>query len=345
MSSPSNAVQVQGQGSVDADQLNTFVQYADTFAGLRAFTGTDQMTVWCLGGTAVNDGYQGAFYWNSAVAADDGANNILPSGSTSGGWTRSTPRQTVAAAPGFTLNIRASQTTAAATLSFTADEVVVATALNGTPYVLPSFSQALNVAATGAGGMDTGSAPTSGFVAVYAIYNPSSGASSVLAVNASTSSGTIYSGSNLPSGYTASCLIGTWPTDSSGLLVAGYQLGRQMWAASVIVANTQTAHASSTSVSLTGAVPPNAKAVWGTLVNISGNSGLTAGVYSISVGSDSNLIGGVIWSAYEDTQQLKSYSTGFGPLAMATAQTLYYQNTVNGTVGMSSQIKIGSYII
>lgn len=345
MSGPANQVAVQGVSVVSADNLNTFTQYARTFSDLRAFEGTDQMTVWCLGGSAIGDGYQGAFYWNSAVTADDGVNNILPSGSTSGGWTRSTARQTVAAAPGFTLNIRASQTAAAATLTFTADEIVVATALGGTPYVLSSYSQALNVAATGAGGMDTGSAPTSGFVAVYAIYNPTSGASSVLAVNASTSSGTIYSGSNLPSGYTASCLIGTWPTDSSGLLVAGYQIGRQMWTAPVIVVNTQSAHASSTSASLSGAVPPNAKSVFGEMRNISGNSGLSAGVYSLSVGSDSNLVGGVVFSSYQDTQQLKAYSTPFGPVAMATAQTLYYQNTVNGTVGMSSQVKIGSYVI
>lgn len=345
MTSPANQVAVQGQGSVSGDNLNTFLQYDRTFSDLRAFTGTDQMTVMCLGGTAINDGNQGLFYWNSSVTTDDGVNNILPSGSTSGGWTRVTPKQTVAAAPGFTLNVRASQSSAAATLTFAADEVVPATSLTGTPYVLGSYSQALNVATTGAGGMDTGSAPVSGFVAVYAIYNPTTAASSILAVNASTSNGTIYSGSNLPSGYTASVLISTWPTDASGLLVAGYQLGRQVTIAPVIVVNTQAAHASTTSASLTAAVPPNAKYAYGELRNISGNSGLSAGVQSITVGSDTNLVGGVVFSAYQDTQQLKAYSVPFGPVALPTAQTLYYQNTVNGTVGMSSQIKIGSYII
>lgn len=345
MTSPSNLIQVQGTTSVSADNLNTFLQYDRTFSDLRAFTGTDNMTVMCLGGAAINDGNQGLFYWNSAVTTDDGVNNILPSGSTSGGWTRVTPKQTVATAPGFTLNVRAAQTAAAASLAFTGDEVVVATALAGTPYVLANYSQTLNVAATGAGGMDTGSAPVSGYVAVYAIYNPTSGVSSILATNASTSNGTIYSGSNLPSGYTASCLISTWPTDGSGLLVAGYQLGRQVTISPVIVLNTQAAHASTTSLGLSAAVPPNAKYAWGELRNISGNSGLTAGVYSMTVGSDTNLVGGVIFSAYQDTQQLKAYSVGFGPVALATAQTLFYQNTVNGTVGMSTQIRIGSYVI
>ena len=345
MSSPSHVVQVQGQGAVSADQLNTDVQYATTFADLRTFIGVDQMTCICLGGASINDGLQGIFYWNSGVTTDDGVNNILPSGSSSGGWTRVTPKQTVAAAPGFTLNIRASQTAAAATLAFTADQVIVGTALNGTPYVLPSYSQTLNVAATGAGGMDTGSAPTSGFVAVYAIYNPTTATTSILGTNASTSSGVIYSGANLPSGYTASCLIGTWPTDSSGNLVAGYQLGREMTIAPVIVLNTQAAHASTTSLSISAAAPPNAKYVFGELRNISGNSGLSTGVQSMTVGSDTNLVGGVVWSHYEDTTQLKPYSVGFGPVAMATAQTLFYQNTVNGTVGMSSQIRITGYTI
>lgn len=345
MTNPSNAVQIQGQGSVSADQLNTFLQYVQTFSNLRAFTGNSNMTVFCQGGTAINDGNQGLLYWNSAVTTDDGVNNILPSGSTSGGWTRVTPKQTVAAAPGFTLNIRASQTAAATTLTFAADELVVGTALNGTPYVLASYSQGINVSTTGAGGMDTGSAPVSGYVAVYAIYNPTTGTTSILGTNASTSNGTIYSGGNMPSGYTASVLISTWPTDASGNLVAGYQLGRQVTIASVIVVNTQAAHASTTSASISAAVPPNAKYAYGELRNISGNSGLTAGVYSITVGSDTNLVGGVLWSAYEDTQQLKAYATNFGPLALATAQTLFYQNTVNGTVGMSSQIRIGSYVI
>ncbi|MEX3961016.1 hypothetical protein AB4Y42_02180 [Paraburkholderia sp. EG286B] len=68
----------------------------------------------------------------------------------------------------FVMNVA----TASASATPTADEIIVETNLGGTRYCIPSFSKTINLATTGAGGMDTGSAPVSGFVALYAIYNP-----------------------------------------------------------------------------------------------------------------------------------------------------------------------------
>ena len=89
MAAPQNTVQVQGQGAVSADYLNSLVQWVSTVAVLRTFVGTSTMTVFLLGINAVNDGGQGVFYWNStSTAPDDGHNVIVPSGALTGAWIR-----------------------------------------------------------------------------------------------------------------------------------------------------------------------------------------------------------------------------------------------------------------
>ncbi|HFT8927526.1 TPA: carbohydrate kinase, partial [Escherichia coli] len=74
-------------------------------------------------------------------------------------------------------------TAASSTATWTADELVVETAIGGTQYRLNNLSLSINLATTGAGGMDTGAAPASGFVAIYAIYNPTTKTTAALAVN------------------------------------------------------------------------------------------------------------------------------------------------------------------
>lgn len=61
---------------------------------------------------------------------------------------------------------------ASAQATMTADEIIVQTALGGLRYCVPVFNATINLAVTGAGGMDTGSAPASGYVGLYAIFNP-----------------------------------------------------------------------------------------------------------------------------------------------------------------------------
>lgn len=89
MSAPQLTVFVQGQGAVNADQYNTFVQGCDTFAELRAFVGIPGMQVYARGQTVPNDSFQGNFYWDvSATGPDDNDNVIIPPGAASGGWVR-----------------------------------------------------------------------------------------------------------------------------------------------------------------------------------------------------------------------------------------------------------------
>ncbi|HHH0059364.1 TPA: hypothetical protein ACPZB8_001576 [Yersinia enterocolitica] len=119
---------------------------------------------------------------------------------------------------GTSRNAKMSVTAASSTATFTADELIVQTALGGLQYKLSSFSKTINLATTGVGGMDTGTVPANGFVALYAIYNPTTQISALLAVNASSVvAPEVYGGSNIPAGYTASALVSVLPTSSSQL--------------------------------------------------------------------------------------------------------------------------------
>lgn len=89
MTAPKNAAQIQGQGSVSADNLNTYVQWCTTAAVLRSFIGLPNMNVYLEGISAPNDGLQGYFMWQAVVAnPDDNLNYIIPPGSAGGGWVR-----------------------------------------------------------------------------------------------------------------------------------------------------------------------------------------------------------------------------------------------------------------
>lgn len=119
---------------------------------------------------------------------------------------------------GTSRNAKMSVTAASSTATFTADELIVQTALGGLQYKLSSFNKTINLATTGAGGMDTGTVPANGFVALYAIYNPATQISALLAVNASSVvAPEVYGGSNMPAGYTASALVSVLPTSASQL--------------------------------------------------------------------------------------------------------------------------------
>ena len=88
MVAPANNVWAQGQGSVTADQLNTFVQGTATQASLGSFTGTLGMTVFAQGASTPGDGGQGLYYWNPTATGSTNAPYLIkPSGAgTYGAW-------------------------------------------------------------------------------------------------------------------------------------------------------------------------------------------------------------------------------------------------------------------
>lgn len=224
---------------------------------------------------------------------------------------------------GAARNAKMSVATAAATATFTADQVTVGVSLSGALYRLASYSQSINLSTTGAGGMDTGSAPASGFVSLYAIYNPTTSTASILACNVSTSSATVYGGANMPAGYTASALIGIWPTNGSSQFVAGILQGRMLRFVPVNIINSNSGNPTSyTSLSLSSCVPPSAVSVSGTA-----GSGSTDGAH-IAIAADANGIGELrfMLAATGSTYGGFYCSCPFNDLSLITAQTIYYKS-------------------
>lgn len=87
---PLPTVFVTGQGSVNGDMLNTFVQVVQNFAQLRTFSALNDMSVYVLGGAAEGDGLQGQFWWNGYLInpVDNNATVIVPYGNIQGAWLR-----------------------------------------------------------------------------------------------------------------------------------------------------------------------------------------------------------------------------------------------------------------
>lgn len=228
---------------------------------------------------------------------------------------------------GATRNGKMSITAVSPTATFTVDEAIVETALGGTGYKLTSLSKVINLGSTGAGGMDTGSSPTSGWVAIYLIYNPITLTSALLAKNATAGVQTeVYSGANMPSGYTASALIAVLPTNGSGQFpICDLDADtRKVSTADVNVLSTSTQQGALTSLSIAIAVPPNAKWVGG----YAAMSSSSQGNYTMSLSSNSTGLG--------KSQMNAAYSTGAGifNLRLVTAQTIWYTAGVSvGTMG------------
>lgn len=170
---------------------------------------------------------------------------------------------------GTSRNAKMSVTAASSTATFTADELIVQTALGGLQYKLSNFSKTINLDTTGAGGMDTGTVPANGFVALYAIYNPTTQISALLAVNASSVvAPEVYGGSNMPAGYTASALVSVLPTSASQLAPV-IQQGRRVSIVGASILSGSGAPSSLAAITVS-AVPLNT-----TLIRMSATVGIT----------------------------------------------------------------------
>jgi hypothetical protein len=116
-------------------------------------------------------------------------------------------------------------------LTFTADQVIVGSALNGLVYSVPSVNLTINTSTVGANGMNSGTPTASWFVAVYLLYNPLTGAKALLGINeaAATQPPMVCAAAGIPAGYTASALIGSYWTNGSGQFSPCTQRDRRIW--------------------------------------------------------------------------------------------------------------------
>lgn len=279
------------------------------------------------GAVIPNATYSGA--WMST--ADNNTTNPDTGGA---GWSAAFMSGTV----GAVRNLVMSVTTASASATLTADEIVVGSAFGGQKFVLPSFSKTINLATTGAGGMDTGTAPVSGYVALYAIYNPTTGTAALLATNATSAvAPSVYGGANMPSGYTASGLIAVVPTNGSSQFPVLLVRDRDHYIASVTVLNVTALSASFTSFSIAGAVPKNA-------ISCAGSVQMTdTSVATLSYGLAGSSAGvGATSNTGQNTQQIGG---AFGSVPIVTAQTLFYQNSASVGASITTVVAITSYRI
>lgn len=234
---------------------------------------------------------------------------------------------------GTSRNAKMSVTAASATATFTADELIVQTALGGRQYKLTNFNKIINLATNGAGGMDTGTVPAAGFVALYAIYNPTTQVSALLAVNAtSVLAAEVYGGANMPAGYTGSALVSVWKTASSQFSV-GYQFGRSVHFPRITIFNTSTQQASMTALNLSTYIPVNA-------VNCSVDASVNSSASTSGGFGFSSSASGIAWKATAGYTSSGIGVTGQGlDIPIITSQTIYYAVTIGtGTLTFTASL-------
>jgi hypothetical protein len=275
--------------------------------------------------------------WNSSIGAGSwilidstgGAMQIAPASKSQHAVQLSQAQTMFSGVVGSMRNAKMNIATASASGTFTADEIIVESALGGQSYRLANFNKTINLASTGAGGMDTGAAPASGFVSIYAIYNPTTQTAALLACNQTTSSGNVYTGASMPAGHTASALVSAWGTTAASQLAVGLQIERQVNIALTQI-NSSTINQSNTSISIASIVPIAAKEISGVMqvgssaasnctVSLSGTAG-NVGYRSLGA---SVAAGTVVQGAYSN-------------VSIGTAQTIFY--SANAASGVLSSV-------
>ncbi|WP_342705132.1 hypothetical protein OHZ10_29130 [Burkholderia arboris] len=241
---------------------------------------------------------------------------------------------------GAARNLAMSVSAAAATATLMADQIIVASALGGQTFVLSNFNKTINLGTTGAGGIDAGVVPASGYVALYAIYNPTTNTSALLATNATGAvQPNVYGGAYMPAGYTASALVSVWPTNGSSQLVAGFQTDRKICIANINVLSTTTVQASVVPLSIASAVPPNARTARGfsSIGTSASNAYATFNAASSAAPLGMQQFQGQLTNSF-------TMNVTFDDVQLITQQTMYYAAIVN-TGTMSANIYISGYTI
>lgn len=225
---------------------------------------------------------------------------------------------------GATRRLKMVLTAAAATATFTADQIIVGTALNGIQYALANYNQTINIATVGVGGMDSGAAPANGFVAVYAIYNPTTNTQGVIGqvVTGSVAPTTVYTGAHMPAGYTSSALISILATNGSSQFVPVVQADRTIEIVPTAAITTTTQQATATPLSIASIVPPGCQSCSG-ILHIQGNS--ISGLCSSTAGgvmAGSSIIGQENVTGVASSASASMIEGNFNTVLQG--QTLYY---------------------
>ena len=222
------------------------------------------------------------------------------------------------------------------TASWSAKELIAETALGGPTVKGVNLTLNFNGAGTGAGGMDTGTVPTSASMAVYAIYNPTTAAWNTLGQSTGAGAPTpTYTGGNAPSGYTFSTLLWTGLTDGSAHIKKFNQIDRTAWIGQIQVVSATAANANTyVTASVSAAVPVGATTLAGTVGSTS-----TAAASQVTVASDTSgsYSQPVVTGASSVALDGFGSSGPFQPLPLTTVQQIAWKsgtNTVNTTINV-----------
>lgn len=247
--------------------------------------------------------YSGDLYISLAAA-----NTATPTDTTK--WALLPLGSRLPAVVGTARNLAGSSAGAVTTAAWTADELIAETALGGTVYRGASLTLAFDGAATGANGMDTGAMPVGGSLYIYAIYNLTTATWATLGTTTGAGAA-VYGGANMPTGYTASCLIWSGVTDGLGHISAFVQAARniQIVPGTVLSGGTATTY---TSVSAASVVPANAKSISGSVL-LSNNA-------SFYIASAANAVGELYFNGAS-----ANAGGSFSGVQLVTAQTFYYK--------------------
>jgi phage-related tail fiber protein len=219
-------------------------------------------------------------------------------------------------------NARVSIPVAASTATFTASEMVLGD-VNGKRVVISNFNQSINLSASvkGLGAMDVGAAPVNGFVAMYALYNPASRSTGIIAVNTTAAIAPKLLAGVAPDGYTFSALLSILPTNASAQFAVAEQVDRQVFYGTQVLSTTVPV-LTLTGLSISAAVPLNAKSVSG---NFQGT--VSASGYSMALAGSAAAIG------------LQTFIVNFSgagggsflDVPLLSPQTLFYRLSSAGT--------------
>lgn len=226
---------------------------------------------------------------------------------------------------GMARNAKIANATASSTVTFTADELVVETALGGLRYSLANVSDTFNLTTD----MDTGSAPTSGFVGLYRLFNPATGAALRRIVNATSAAvPEIYAGAAPPAGFTASALVAVLPTDATGKFIPCALKGRRVYTPYRSILSTANSAASLVGISIAGPAPRNARSI---VLSLQALSATVPNNATFSVSPDSGGAYGVV-NVASNLSFANRTASSYVECAL-NGMTVYYSTSIGAGTG------------
>jgi len=235
---------------------------------------------------------------------------------------------TVSPAVGSTRNLLVQNNASApnSKVDIAADEVVAKDA-SGDPRTLTAVSVTVDITASGANGLDTGSEGPSTWYYVWLIYD---------GTNVRGLFSTSRTTPTLPSGYTFKALVAEVRNNASSNFMTFYRLDADVYldhtnvftgkqAAASDTYESYSAGAGGADVDLATLVPPNARKLRGTI----GNSSATNN-QAIAIAADANGLGAVVNVAQGvgSPNIVDGFSSGNGfEIPLKTAQTFYWKTT------------------